>query len=129
MAEITKKRKRTKDHHRGEVWIADAQIFYKNVGHLMVGRRPVLIISSEIGNRTSGNVIVLPLTSRIKEHSCNVTLPMQCVGFTLPKPTQVLCNHPRTESASSLIYKLGRISDSSLAEVEKALLLSVGIKK
>lgn len=129
MSEITKSRRKTKEPHRGDVWMADEQLFYKNAGHLMTGRRPVLIISSEIGNRTSGNVIVLPLTSRVKEHSCNVTLPMQCIGFTLHKPTQVLCNHPRTESISSLIHKLGRITDASLADVEKALLLSVGIKK
>ena len=129
MSEFTKKKRKTNEPHRGDVWMADEQMFYKNAGHLMTGRRPVLIISSEIGNRTSGNVIILPLTSRVKEHSCNVTLPMKCVGFTLRKPTQVLCNHPRTESISSLTYKLGRISDASLADVEKALLLSVGIKK
>lgn len=85
------------------------------VGHEQALRRPVLIVSNEAFNRTSGLLTVLPITS-VKPgrspHPFEVFLPAGAAGN--PVDSIILPHQIRTISAGRLQRVFGRLSDLSV---------------
>lgn len=85
------------------------------VGHEQALRRPVLIVSNEAFNRTSGLLTVVPVTS-VKPgrsaHPFEVFLPAAAAGN--PVDSIILPHQIRTISAGRLQRVYGRLSDPSL---------------
>ena len=55
---------------QGEIWLADLG---ERDGNIQSGKRPVIILQNDIGNKYSPTTIVVPLTSQIKN-----LLPVHC---------------------------------------------------
>lgn len=87
------------------------------------GYRPVVVVSSHAGNRTSDIVMVCPITTKIKRLSCNVDIGWSNNG----KQSQVLCNQIITLPKSALLYKRGFVTLKEQKQIDIAMLISLGI--
>jgi mRNA interferase MazF len=109
------------DPSRGEVWPADLG---SGRGHEQAGPRPVLVISDDTFNLgTSGLVMVVPLTSKVKK-STNIPAHLYIAPPEggLKTPSVILCDQLRTISKDRLIKApWGIVSGATLVEVEKVL--------
>lgn len=95
------------------------------VGSEQGGRRPVLIVQNDRGNRYSPTVIVVPLTSSERKPGLptHVNLPGGLGG--LKKSSVVLCEQVRTLEKTRLTRYMGSLDAETLKEVEKALFVSL----
>ncbi len=87
------------------------------------GYRPVVVVSSHIGNKTSDIVMVCPITTKIKHLSCNVDIGWSKDG----RPSQVLCNQIITMPQSELKHKCGYITLEEQKLVDIAMCIALGI--
>lgn len=108
---------------RGELYFADLDPV---IGSEQGGRRPVLIIQNDLGNRFSPTVIVLPLTSRINKAPLRTHVPLLPPQGGVKKPSVILCEQVRTVEKSRLKKYLGRVTKGKMALVERALAAAVG---
>lgn len=114
-----------RDVHRGDVYMVQMPVQNNNIPHSVEqGWRPVVVVSSEVGCRTSGIVMVCPITTKIKNLSCNVDTSWTISG----KPSQILCNQIVTMPKAEMTRYKGYISKPELQKVNVAILLSLGIK-
>jgi mRNA-degrading endonuclease toxin of MazEF toxin-antitoxin module len=87
------------------------------------GYRPVVVVSSHIGNKTSDIVMVCPITTKIKRRSCNVEIGWTHNG----KPSQVLCNQVMTMPKSEFVHQQGYVTLKEQKQIDIALCISLGI--
>lgn len=87
------------------------------------GYRPVVVVSSHAGNRTSDIVMACPITTRVKDLSCNVK-----IGWSMDdRPSQVLCNQIVTLPKSELRFKRGFVTLEEQRQIDIAMCISLGI--
>lgn len=87
------------------------------------GYRPVVVVSSHAGNKTSDIAMVCPITTKIKNLSCNVNIEWSYDG----RPSQVLCNQIVTIPKSELKYKRGFVTLDEQKRIDIAMCISLGI--
>lgn len=85
--------------------------------HTIQGRRPVVIISNDVGNHYSSNVTVLPCTTNIEHHQ-----PTR-VHTTLVdnKPSAIMCETSMTIDKQNLGEFLGVLDKTTMECVDEAL--------
>jgi mRNA interferase MazF len=88
------------------------------------GYRPVVIVSSLAGSMSNDNVMVCPLTTKIKDLSCNVNISYSTEKYS---QSQVLCNQIITVPKQTLKPTNCYVTPEELQEIDKALLISLGI--
>jgi mRNA interferase MazF len=111
------------DPIRGELWLADLGA---TRGHEQAGRRPVLIFSVDAFNAgPAGLVIVLPLTSTVRNVPAHVLVAPPEGG--LKRPSVILCDAIRSVTRDCLIRHWGAISAGTLANVEDAVRVLLGL--
>lgn len=118
-------RKKNKGYiRRGEIYYADLGEIY---GSEQAGIRPVLVLQNDVGNRFSPTIIVAPLTSKDNK----AELPTHCaiqVEGRLKTESLVLLEQIRVIDKSRLKGQLvGRLKKEYMEEVDRALLISVGL--
>jgi mRNA interferase MazF len=102
---------------RGEIWSADLN---PSKGSEQAGFRPVLIVSGNMLNDNLPIVIVMPLTSKIKNYKGNpVLMPSTANGLNVS--SEVLVFHIRSVSKDRLIQKLGVVDADELLLTMKTL--------
>lgn len=102
---------------RGEVWLVDLD---PTRAHEQAGRRPALVISDDLFNHgPSGLVIVLPITSTLRRIPSHVRVDAPEGG--LRNDSAVLCDAVRSISRERLADRWGRVSETTLAQVEDVL--------
>ena len=107
---------------RGEVWLVN---WNPARGSEQAGRRPALVIQNDIGNKKAPTTIVAAISSSVKAYPMNVRINPPEGGLDLPsiiKTSQIL-----TISKKRLEKRLGRISEDSLDEVDRAIKLSLAL--
>jgi mRNA interferase MazF len=109
---------------RGEVWLVD---FNPARGSEQKGLRPALIIQNDIGNVHAATTIVAAITATIKKYPVTVLLERSEGG--LKQPSMVNLAQVLTLDKVRLIRRMGAISTGHLAEVDAALLISLGLDK
>ena len=105
---------------RGEVWLVN---WNPARGSEQTGRRPALVIQNDIGNEKAPTTIVAAISSSVKVYPINVKISPPEGGLDHPsiiKTSQIL-----TISKERLGNRIGRISEDSLDEVDKAIKLSL----
>ena len=109
---------------RGGVYYALMPMQSDPSGSVQQGRRPVVVVSSEIGCKTASVVMVCPLTTKHKKLSCNVD-----INFTngMGVSSQVLCNQIQTVPVSALSRCYYTLSDDEMHAVDTAICISLGI--
>ena len=102
---------------RGEIWNADLN---PTRGHEQSGKRPVLVVSTDIFNAGPADlVVVLPLTSKGKGVALHVQVEPAESGLKMT--SYILCDAIRSISKERLIAPLGKIARRTLGEVDQRL--------
>ena len=111
---------------RGEIHLASLD---PAVGREISKTRPVVIISNDINNRFFGAITVLPITSKnlTKIYPFEVKLPKG--AGNLPKDSKVKADQIRTLDKRRIIKTIGILDDESMARIETALKIHLGIEK
>ncbi len=108
---------------RGEIYWVD---FGTPRGSEQGGRRPALIIQNDTGNRNSSTTIIAAIASKQKaSYPFHVEISAQESG--LPKDSTVLLEQLLTINQSRLVTRIGKLSDSKVLEVDRALNVSLDI--
>src|SRR5438445_10994623 len=115
------------DPGRGDIWLADLG---SGRGHEQSGQRPVLVVSDDAFNAgLSGLVMIVPLTSKVaKLKNIPAHIRVEPPEAGLKTPSVILCDQLRTISKDRLgKAPWGAVSAATLAEVEKALRMLLGL--
>ena len=95
---------------QGEIWYADLN---PSKGSEQAGLRPVVIVSGNLLNQHLNIVIVIPLTTKVKNYKGNPVLnPTKTNG--LKTESEILVFHIRSLSKERLVRKLGSINPNEL---------------
>ena len=109
---------------RGEIYFAHLGT---GIGSEQRGRRPVIIIQNDIGNKYSPTVIVAAITSEVK-HKGN--LPVHhMIGPVdgLKKDSYILLEQIRTIDKKRLDRYIGKIPEKHIIDIDNALAISIGL--
>ena len=107
----------------GEVYMMQ----FIGAGSEQDGKRPALVIQNNVGNTYSPNVIVVPLTSKIKksEQPTHVFVPAKETG--LERNSIVLCENPVSVSKERLGEYITTLPDKYMSKVAEASILATSV--
>lgn len=120
-----KTNKTNREIKRGDIFYMDLGI---GVGSEQGGRRPVLVIQNNIGNKFSPVVIVATITSSQTKKKMPTHFALYEGQGGLAKQSTVLLEQINTVDKSRLEDKVGSLSSGVLREVDKRLKVSLGIE-
>lgn len=109
---------------RGDIYYADLSPV---VGSEQGGMRPVLIVQNDIGNKFSPTVIAAAITSQKDKTHLPTHIPLNSDNCGLSKDSVVLLEQVRTIDKKRLKEKMGRIEDTAMVDIDKALSISFGL--
>ena len=112
-----------KEIKRGEIYSAD---FGAGFGSEQGGVRPVLILQNNTGNKYSPTTIVAAITSRKTKTALPTHVTVTANG--LKTESTVLLEQIRTIDKARLGEYIGRLDSKTLAAVDRAIVVSLGIK-
>lgn len=102
---------------QGEIWYADLN---PSKGREQAGLRPVAIISGNLLNEHLSVVIVMPLTTKIKNYKGNPVLqPSKINGLRVQ--SEILVFHVRSVAKERLVRKIGKIGEHELERAVRTL--------
>ena len=107
---------------RGELYYATLDPV---IGSEQGGKRPVLILQNDIGNKHSPTVVVAAITSRLGK--AKLPTHVNLSSEKLSKDSIVLLEQIRTIDKCRLVEYIGKATPEEMEFIEKALLVSVGI--
>jgi len=107
---------------KGEVYLVNLPSKPKDVKN-----RPALVISLDIRNKLAGDIIVVPLSTNLRPSPTHVLLQEGEGG--LSRASMAKCEQVTTIDKSFLIKGpfAGRISDGKMKEIEKAIMIAIGV--
>ena len=104
---------------RGDVFLVN---FDPSVGAEARKTRPAVVVSNDINNAHSPIVSISPITSSVSRiYVFEVEIPAQTDGLDFH--SKVMVNQTRAVDKIRLIKKLGRLPQSIMKEVDRALKL------
>lgn len=108
---------------RGDIWLVNLD---PTVGHEIKKSRPAVIIQNDLGNTYSPITVIAPVTSQNIEKVYPIEV---LVGKSagLDKSSKILLNQIRAIDKKRLIKKLGRVDKESMAKVDIAIKISLGL--
>lgn len=109
---------------RGELYYADLSPV---VGSEQGGVRPVLVVQNDIGNKYSPTIIAAAITSKLNKAKLPTHIELSCKEYGLEKDSVVLLEQIRTIDKSRLKEKIGELSEFKMNQVNKAMLISLGV--
>ena len=107
---------------RGEIYYADLSPAY---GSEQGGLRPVLIIQNNLGNKHAPTTIIAPLTSRLTKKPLPTHVEFSCEH--LSQDSVALLEQIRTIDKSRLKQRMGWVSSEVMEQVNKAMMISLGL--
>ncbi len=108
---------------RGENYLVNLD---PTIGAEINKTRPAVIISNDLNNKYSETVTIIPITSKVaKVYPFEVILTSGTLSG-LEKKSKAKCSQIRTIDKCRLHKRMGRVSDSELEEIEKAIILHLG---
>ena len=112
-----------KNVKRGEIYYADLSPM---VGSEQGGVRPVLILQNDTGNQHSPTTIVAAITGR--KTKANLPTHVPFTAGCMKTESIVLLEQIRTIDKFRLDECIGKIDKKTMAAVDKAIVVSFGIK-
>jgi len=101
--------------------------FNPTVGKEIQKTRPALIIQNDISNRYSPITIVAPITSTLTGRLYPTEIFLQAPEGGLDVNSRVLLNQLRAVDKQRLGRRLGRTSAATMNEVDRSLLITLGL--
>jgi mRNA interferase MazF len=112
------------DIKRGEVYLASLD---PSIGHEIAKTRPVLIMSNDIGNKYSGTVTILPITSQRLKKIYPFEVKLEKGVANLPKDSKVKTDQIRTIDKRRIVKRIGTLENESINLVETALKIHLNL--
>ena len=109
---------------RGEIFFLD---FSPATGSEMRGPHPALVIQNNVGNQASRLTIVAAITSNLNAARLPVCVQISPADSGLSHESVVNLGHIYTVDKSRLRRLVGRLSAALTEQVDKALMVSIGI--
>ena len=107
-------------------------LFFANLnpvkGSEQGGKRPVVILQNNVGNKFSPTVIVAAITSRTRKKA-NMPTHVSLDNAALEKDSQVLLEQIRTLDKTRLIKKVGRLTQDEMRAIDNSLEISLSLVK
>lgn len=111
---------------RGDLYYADLSPV---VGSEQGGVRPVVVVQNNMGNRHSPTVIVAAITSRTTKALIPTHVSIHRADGGLKQDSTVLAEQIRTIDRNRLREYIGRLNGTEMAEVTRALAVSLGLEE
>ena len=105
---------------RGEVWWVN---FDPSVGGEIQKQRPALILSNDASNKYLNRLQVVPLSSRVDR-----LYPSEIVVTLNGKPHKAMADQLTTVSKIRLSNRIGKLTASDLAQVERVVKLQLDLE-
>jgi len=109
---------------RGDV---DLVNFAPTIGAEVKKTRPAVVIQNDIGNRWSPITIVAAITSRFEDPLYPTEVLVRASEGGLAVDSVVLLNQLRSVDKARLVRRLGALKAQTVRDVDRALLLSLGL--
>ena len=107
-------------------------LFFANLnpvkGSEQGGKRPVVILQNDVGNKFSPTVIVAAITSRTRKKA-NMPTHVSLDNAALEKDSQVLLEQIRTLDKTRLIKKVGKLTQDEMRAIDNSLEISLSLVK
>lgn len=102
---------------RGEVWLVD---FGEPVGREQSGRRPAVVVSSDLLNESAaGVIVVVPITTAYRGLPSHIEIDQE--GSGLDEVSYAKCEDVKSVSEQRLISRLGAAGDEVMFQAARAL--------
>ena len=111
-------------YYRGELYYADLGT---GVGSEQNGKRPVVIIQNEVGNKFSPTTIVAAISTQIKFKAKLPTHFYVSPTCGLAQPSIIMLEQIRTIDKARLDKYIGKLSPSEITGLNHALAISIGL--
>ncbi|GAB4416907.1 MAG: hypothetical protein OHK0032_12920 [Thermodesulfovibrionales bacterium] len=107
---------------RGEIYLVNLSPRSKDVKN-----RPAVVVSLDIRNKLANDIIVVPLSTNLRQSPTHVLLPEGEGG--LSRDSMAKCEQITTIDKSLLLKGpfSGKISDDKMREIEKAIIIAIGV--
>lgn len=105
--------------YQGEIWVADLG---SKDGSVQGGKRPVIVLQNNVGNKYSPTTIVVPLTSQLKND-----LPVHAdlgTQYGLKKVSTSLMEQITTINQSQLIARIGQLDEKGFETIKNSIIES-----
>ena len=109
---------------RGEIYYADLDPHY---GSEQGGKRPVIVIQNNTGNKFAPTVIVAAVTSKVTKKPNQPTHVLIDRNPAFSRPSMVLLEQIRTLDKHRLRERAGQITAADQKRVDQALDVSLGL--
>jgi len=109
---------------RGEVWLATLDPVR---GSEQAGTRPVLILQANPLNSFLRTAVVVPLTTSLRWARLPFCVLVPAGEGGLVSDSVILGHQVRVSDKSRLVRRLGQVSDTTLARVEQAIRVTLGM--
>lgn len=109
---------------RGEVYLVN---FDPTQGAEIKKTRPALVIQNDLGNRHSPLTIVAAITSTVPGEIPPFKVPLQAPEGGLDQDSVILLNQIRSIDKARLVRRIGRLKPATLAAVDQAIKVSLGL--
>ena len=109
---------------RGDIWLVSLD---PTIGHEIKKSRPAIIIQNDLGNKYSPITIIAPITSQGIEKIYPIEVLLTKKNSGLDTESKALLNQIRAVDKRRLIQKLGKLDENTLAQVDEAIKISVGL--
>ena len=109
---------------RGDIFYADLSPV---VGSEQGGIRPVIIIQNDTGNKYRPTVICAAITSQINKAKLPTHIEISAEKYGLVKDSVILLEQIRTIDKKRLREKIGGTDKGLMSEINKALIISLGM--
>ena len=111
---------------RGEIYYADLS---SGVGSEQGGKRPVLIIQNDVGNRFSPTIIVAAITSKINKAKLPTHIEISAERYGLQKDSVILMEQIRTIDKRRITDSkpIAKLDEIMMKRVDAATMISLGM--
>jgi len=109
---------------RGEVWLVS---FDPTIGAEIKKTRPALILQNDIANRASPITIVAAITSQFEEPIYPTEVLIKTPEAELTVDSVAVLNQIRSIDQRRLVRRLGMARPATMMNVERALMISLGL--